>query len=61
MWRHAKSSHTHSFGVVKFCSLGGEGRLKNGVKMKQLIKVDYIDLVLLTYNILVIYNYFGNL
>ena len=37
------------FGVVKFCSLRGEGRrgweglLKNGVRMKHLITVDYIE------------------
>ena len=46
--RDAKSTHTHdSFGVVKFCSLRGEGRrgregeLKNGVRMKS---YDYIRL-----------------
>ena len=62
--------HTHtqlgSFGVVKFCSLRGEGRrsgdgrLKNRVRMKQMITFDYIKFsFLLTYHILVIYNYFA--
>ena len=38
-----------SFGVVKFCSLRGEGwkgwerRVKNGVRMKHMIPVDYIE------------------
>ena len=32
-----------SFGVVKFCSLRGEGRLKNGVRMKHMITIDYIE------------------
>ena len=47
-----------------FCSLreegrsGWEGRVKNGVRMKHMITVDKIELVLLTCNILVIYNYF---
>ena len=65
--------HTHkqhalisgSFGVVKFCSLRGEGKrgwegsLKNGVRIKSYdyIRLDWISF-LLTYNILVIYNYF---
>ena len=37
------------FGNVKFCSLRGEGRrdwerrLKNGVRMKHMIPVDYIE------------------
>ena len=44
------NQHTHtisdSFGVVKFCSLRGEGRrgwerrVKNGVRMKHMITVD---------------------
>ena len=49
--RDPKSSHTThihhgSFGVVKFCSLrevgrrGWEGRLMNGVRMKQMITFD---------------------
>ena len=39
--------HTHTtFGVVKFCSLSGEGKrgwegkLKNGVRMKHMITID---------------------
>ena len=54
--RHDKSLHPHtthphlgSFGVVKFCSLRGEDRrgwegwLKNGVRMKHMFTVDYIE------------------
>ena len=55
-----------SFGVVKFYSLreegkrGLEGRVKNGVRMKHIFTLDYIEFYfLLTYNILVIYNYFA--
>ena len=56
---HAKYTHTHntnslgficdSFGVVKFFRLRGEGRkgweqrVKNGVRMKHMIPVDYIE------------------
>jgi hypothetical protein len=38
-----------SFGVVKFCRLRGEGRkgwerrVKNGVRMKYMIPVNYIE------------------
>ena len=65
---HTHKQHTFisdSSGVVKFCSLRGEGRwvweglLKNGVRMKYIIIVGYIEFkFLLTYNIHVIYNYF---
>ena len=62
MWKRCQI-YTHSFGVVKFCSLRGEGRLKNGVRMKSYdyIRFDWIWF-LLTHNILVnvIYNYFAN-
>ena len=46
---HTHTQHTlisDPFGVVKFCSLRGEGRrdwehrVKNGVRMKHMIKVD---------------------
>ena len=56
--------HTH---VVTLCSLRREGRrgwegwLKNGVRIKHMITVDYIEFsFLLTYNKLVIYNNFGS-
>ena len=56
------NTHTHlgSFGVVKFCSLRGEGRrgwerrVKNGVRMKQMITLENLVFV-------VIYNYFENI
>ena len=32
-----------NLGVVKFCSLRGEGRLKNGVRIKHMITLDYIE------------------
>ena len=41
--------HLGSFGVVKYFSLRGEGRrgwevwLKNGVRMKHMFTVDYIE------------------
>ena len=43
--------HTHtqhilisdSFGVVKFCSLRGEGRVKNGVRMNHMITLEEIE------------------
>ena len=73
MWKRCQIyTHTQyalisvSFGVVKICSLRGEvrksseGRLKNGVRMKETydhIRLDWISF-LLTYNILVIYNNF---
>ena len=64
MWKRCQIYTQHalisgSFGVVKFCSLRGEGkwvlegRLKNGVRMKS---YDYIRLDLIS---LTIYNYFG--
>ena len=68
MWKRCQIyTHTQhalisgSFGVVKFCSLRGEGRLKNGVRMKSYdyIRLDWI-LFLLTYDILVIYNCFAD-
>ena len=43
---HTTHTHKGSFGVVKFCILRGEGsrgwegRLKNGVRMKQIITLD---------------------
>ena len=48
-----------------FCRLRGEGRrgwkgrVKNGVRMKHMITLEYIEFSFLSiYNILVIYNYF---
>ena len=43
--------NTHSFGVVNFCSLrregrrGWEGRLKNRVRIKHMITLDYIKFI----------------
>ena len=57
----SNSSHAHTplglFGLVKFCCLRGEGRmgwegwLKNGVRMKHMITVNYIEFSFCGYNI----------
>ena len=46
---HTTQTHLVSFGVVKFCSLRGEGkrgwegRVKNGVRIKHMFTLDYIE------------------
>ena len=49
LYTHTTHTHLGLFGVEKFCSLRGEGRtgcvgrVKNGVRMKHMIPVDYFE------------------